>query len=186
MKSQDIQILFADLQVEIVARSKTNPPSALAASAAVLAEVASLLEIPTLFTVVPEGGKKPNLVPELAGYATSENTFMRTSASPWVDNRTVKAMEANHRKTLVIAGFATEVVTLHTVLGAIEAGYGAVVPVDANGGMSGATEAAAIRQIERAGGVTTSVVTLVTTLAPDFSKSPGTDTFKALQKLRLA
>jgi hypothetical protein len=52
--------------------------------------------------------------------------------------------------------------------------------------MSGATEAAAIRQIERAGGVTTSVVTLVTTLAPDFSKSPGTDTFKALQKLRLA
>jgi hypothetical protein len=41
------------------------------------------------------------------------------------------------------------------------------VPVDACGGMSSRTEDAAFRQIEANGGVTTSVVTLVTALTPD-------------------
>jgi hypothetical protein len=37
-----VQILFTDLQSQIVARSKTNAPDALARSAAVLARVASI------------------------------------------------------------------------------------------------------------------------------------------------
>jgi nicotinamidase-related amidase len=36
----------------------------------------------------------------------------------------------------VISGFATEVVVVHAVLSAIEAGYRAYVPVDACGGLS--------------------------------------------------
>ena len=40
MNPSDIQILFADLQPEIVARSKTTPPKTIAAAAGVLAEVA--------------------------------------------------------------------------------------------------------------------------------------------------
>ena len=74
------------------------------------------------------------------------------SASPWLEPATVAAIGSSGRKILVIAGFATEVVTLHAALGAVAAGYRVLVPVDANGGMSSATEAAAIRQIERAGG----------------------------------
>jgi hypothetical protein len=58
-----VQILFADLQPGIAVRSKTNPPQALAASAGVLAEVADLLKLPIHFSVVPEGGKAPNLSP---------------------------------------------------------------------------------------------------------------------------
>jgi hypothetical protein len=51
-----VQILFADLQSQIVARSKTNTPDALARSAAVLAQVAGLLHLPMHHSVVPEGG----------------------------------------------------------------------------------------------------------------------------------
>jgi nicotinamidase-related amidase len=87
---------------------------------------------------------------------------------------------------LVIAGFATEVVVLHGVRDAIAAGYRAYVPVDACGGMSSRTEDAALRQIEAAGGVTTSVVSLVTAMAPDFAQEPGRNTLAALQALRLA
>src|SRR5713101_2614429 len=55
-----VQVLFADLQPQIVARSKTNTPEALARSAAVLAQVARLLQLPMHLSVVPpEEVKKP-------------------------------------------------------------------------------------------------------------------------------
>ena len=54
------------------------------------------------------------------------------------------------------------------------------------GGLSARTEDAALRQIEAAGGVTTSVISLVTAMAPDFAREPDRNTFAALQALRLA
>jgi hypothetical protein len=186
MNAADVQILFADLQPEIVARSRTTPPEALAASAGVLARVATLLGLPILFSVVPEGGRAPELIPELRSYATNGTVFPRVSASPFTDTATVAALGRSGRKTIAICGFATEVVSLHAALGAIAAGYTVQLPLDANGGMSDRTEAAAIRQIEAAGGTSTSVVTLATMLAPDFAESPGADVLEALQALRLA
>jgi hypothetical protein len=41
-----VQILFADLQPPIVARSKANPPQSLSCAAAVLAQCARLLGLP--------------------------------------------------------------------------------------------------------------------------------------------
>ena len=41
-----VQILFADLQPPIVARSKTNPPQGLSCAAFVLAQCARLLGLP--------------------------------------------------------------------------------------------------------------------------------------------
>lgn len=181
-----VQILFCDLQPQIVARSKTNPPGALAASAGVLAQIARILGLPVSFSVVPEGGAAPELIPELLPFATPETIFPRMSASPFLDAATVRALQAHGRPTLVVAGFATEVVSLHAAVTALGRGYGVQLPVDANGGMSARSEDAAFRQIERAGGVVTSVVTLATSLAPDFSASPGKDVFQALQALRLS
>src|SRR5271157_3154045 len=165
-----VQVLFADLQPQIVARSETNAPDALARSAAVLAQVARLLHLPMHLSVVPEGVAQ----------------YPRLSASPFLDEATRAAIVATGRQHLVIAGFATEAVVMHGVRDAIAAGYQVYVPVDACGGMSSRTEEAAFRQIEAAGGVTTSVVTLVTALAPDFSTDLGKKAFGLLQSLRLA
>jgi nicotinamidase-related amidase len=181
-----VQILFADLQPAIVARSKTNPPDALAASAGVLAEVAALLGLPMHFSVVPEDGKPPVLIPELAGHAQASQLLPRMSASPFLDVATGTALSATGRETLVVCGFATEVVVLYAAHAAVAAGFRVLVPVDACGGMSARTEDATFRRIEAAGGVNTSVVGLVTALAPDFSTSPGREAFAALQSLRLA
>lgn len=180
------QVLFADLQPSMVARSKTNPPAALAASVGVLAEVAGLLGLPMHFSVVPEDGDAPVLIPELAQRAGGVALLPRFSASPFLDAATRTALTAAGRKTLIVSGFATEVVVLHAARAAIAAGYNVLVPVDACGGMSVRTEDAAFRQIESAGGITTSVVGLVTALAPDASRSPGQEAFAALQLLRLA
>jgi pimeloyl-ACP methyl ester carboxylesterase/nicotinamidase-related amidase len=180
-----VQVLFADLQPQIVARSKTNPPEALARSATVLAQIARLLHLPMHLSVVPEGGQRPELIPELARETEGLAQYPRVSASPFSDETTRVAIAATGRQHLVIAGFATEAVVLHGVRDAIAAGYGTYVPVDACGGMSSRTEDAAFRQIEAAGGVTTSVVTLVTALAPDFSTDLGGKAFGTIQSLRL-
>ena len=181
-----VQVLFADLQPQIVARSKTNAPDTLARSAAVHAQVARLLHLPMHLSVVPEGGQRPELIPELARETEGVAQYPRLSASPFLDEATRAAIAATGRQHLVIAGFATEAVVMHGVRDAIATGYQVYVPVDACGGMSSRTEDAAFRQIEAAGGVTTSVVTLVTALAPDFSTDLGGKAFGILQSLRLA
>jgi 5,10-methenyltetrahydromethanopterin hydrogenase len=186
MNAHDVQVLFCDLQPQIVARSKTNPPDSLAASAEVLANVARILNLPMTFSVVPEAEKEPEIISGLAPFASPSTTFPRASASPFLDKRTVEVLSAHKRNTLVISGFATEVVSLHTALAAIAEGYSVQLPVDANGGMSSRSEDAAFRQIERAGGVVTSVVSLATAIAPDFATSPGKETFQELQALRLS
>jgi nicotinamidase-related amidase len=183
---ETVQVLFVDLQPQMVARSKTNTPEALARSAAVLAQVARLLHLPMHLSVVPEGGQQPELIPELARETEGVAQHPRLSNSPFLDEATRAAIAATGRQHLVIAGFTTEVVVLHAVCDAIAAGYRAYVPVDSCGGMSSRTEEAAFRQIEAAGGITTSVVTLVTALAPDASTDLGGKAFGLIQSIRLA
>jgi hypothetical protein len=183
---KSVQVLFADLQPQMVARSKTNPPEALARSVAVLAQVARLLHLPMHLSVVPEGGQPPELIPELARETEGVAQLPRISFSPFFDEATRAAIAATGRQHLVIAGFATEAVVVHGVCDAIAAGYRVYLPVDACGGMSFRTEDAAFRQIEAAGGITTSVVTLVTAMVPDVSTDLGRQALEILQLLRLA
>jgi hypothetical protein len=181
----DVQILFADLQVALVAGSRTMEAKALAQSAGVLAKVAALLGLPTLFSMVPEGGGPPHLLPELVPYARPANTLARALADPFMDDATAAALAAANRKTLVIAGFSAEGAVLQGVLGGTASGYSVQYVVDAVGGHSDRTEAAAFRHMERTGAVPTSVLSPTTRLAPDFFHSPGSETFAALKPLLL-
>ena len=98
----------------------------------------------------------------------------------------MKTLASANRKVLIVAGFATEVVVLHAVLDALKQGYQVLVPVDVCGGMSEATEAAAFRQMEAAGAITTSVVSLATKIAPDPKTDQGKQMFAIVQQLRLS
>ncbi|MCJ2052858.1 isochorismatase family protein [Methylobacterium sp. J-070] len=71
--------------------------------------------------------------------------------------------------------------TLNACLDAMAAGYAVHLPVDATGGLPERTEAAALRQVERAGGVVTCVRSLASRLAPDFAVPPGLNVFATLQ-----
>jgi nicotinamidase-related amidase len=157
-----------------------------AGGASILARCARLLGLPVHHSVVPEGGKAPEVLPDLAKETEGAPQFARMTADPFLDPQTREAIDAVKRPVLVIAGLATEAVVLHAALSALERDYRVQVPVDACGGLSARTEDAALRQIEAAGGVTTSVVSLVTAMAPDFAREPGRNTFAALQALRLA
>jgi hypothetical protein len=186
LEASSFQFLFADLQPPIVARSKTNPPDALAASAGVLLQAARLLRLPVHFSVVPEGGKAPVLIDALDRLRADTPLLPRMSADPCLDPASKAAFAASGKPNIMIAGFATEVVVVHAALSALNAGYNVYVPVDSCGGMSSRSEDAAFRQIESAGGITTSTVWLLTALTPDFSNDPGAQIFQLLQSLRLA
>ncbi len=75
---------------------------------------------------------------------------------------------------------------MHAVLDALKSGYQVLVPVDACGGMSERTEQAAFRQVEAAGAITTSVVSIATRLSPDFTTEQGKQMFRVVQQLRLS
>ena len=185
LSPQSAQVLLCDLQTRIVALSRTTAQEDLAKSAGVLLELARLFALPATLSVVPAEEKAPELIRELrnSGFAQEKS---RVSASPFTDPATVATLAQSGRKVLIIGGFATEVVVLHAVFSARKQGYEVLVPVDVCGGLSERTEAAALRQIEAAGAMTTSVVSIATKLAPDFTTDLGTQMFGIVQKLRLA
>jgi len=184
MKTSDVQILFADLQPYLISGSSTVHPDVLSTAAGALASAAKILNIPMTFSIIPEDGKPGKLIPQLLSYANSENTYCRKVASPFLDKPTAEALTKNERKILVIAGFSAEVVVLHASLDALAAGYVVQVPLEVIGGRSQRTEESILRQIERAGGITTSILTLITRLEPDLSRPPGSTALAALQVLR--
>ena len=184
LSTDSAQLLLCDLQPQIVARSKTIEPDALGKSAGVLLEVARLFLLPTTLSVVPEGDKAPELISELRGSGFAQEK-LRASASPFLDEATKNLLAQSRRQVLIIGGFAAEAVVLHAVLDARAQGYDVLVPVDVCGGMSERTEQAALRQIIAAGAITTSVVSIATKLAPDFTTDLGKDLFSIVQRLRL-
>jgi Isochorismatase family len=180
------QVMICDLQEQIVARSKTTKPDALSQSAQVLCQMAQLFKLPLTFSVVPENKNAPKLIASLQAFASERNQFLRATASPFIDPATREHLASLRRPTLIIAGFATEVVVLHAALDALREGYGVIVAVDACGGMSDRTESAALAQIRDNGGVVSSVVSIATALSPDFTKPQGQHMFQIVQTLRLA
>jgi nicotinamidase-related amidase len=188
LSTESAQVLFCDLQNQIVARSKTTEPDVLRQSAGVLLQLANLFGLPATLSVVPEQEKAPESIPELRDHLHNEGFAaekLRASASPFLDPATVQRLAETDRKVLILAGFVTEVVVLHAALDARKQGYQVIVAVDACGGMSERTEQAAVSQLEGAGVLISSVVSVATKLAPDFTTEKGKQMFALLQQLRL-
>lgn len=178
-----LQVLFADAQTSLVADSGTGTPAAVQQASAVLAQCAALLSIPMTFSVVAEQDGAVHLLESLAPYAHDGNCFRRDAASPFMDNAVREALEQTDRRTVVVAGFACEVVVAHAAFDAIAAGYEVILPIDAIGSLSLRTEQALLAELRRAGARTTSVATFVTSLAPDFSADPGKSVIALVREL---
>lgn len=180
---EDVVVLFAHLQPAIVANSGVLSPKLIEAGAAALAEAATILRLPMLFSLVPGEDGDATPLPALTPYAKDDNCFIHRVASPFMDERFVAALAATHRRTLVISGYSTEAIILFTALDALTAGYRVTIALDASGARSSRVEAAALRRIERAGAITSSVMGVVMGCAPEFGRSSDREAFAALQKL---
>jgi hypothetical protein len=181
-----VQLLFVDLQAFLTSFSATESPGTIGKAAGALARTGTELGMPITFSLVPGADTSPQPVPELQGFVTTANVFVRQSASAFIDPALRGALSGHSRKTLIIAGFSAEVAVLHAGLDAIEAGYQIYLVVDAIGGHSHRTEQAALNQLERAGAKFVSAISLLSCFAPDFSKSPGNEVLKEIMALGAA
>jgi len=93
---------------------------------------------------------------------------MRTTTDSFLDADTRDALARTRRKTLLIAGVASEIIVQHSALSGAAQGYTVQVVVDACGGLSARTEEAAFCRLTQAGVVMTSIVSIAGQLARDF------------------
>ncbi|MFF4776696.1 isochorismatase family protein [Microtetraspora fusca] len=173
-----VQLVFADLQDGIVEAAATNPASSIRRSVKVLNKLVTALDIPFTVSAAPRPGG-PRTIEEVPEY----EPYVRTGPSCWDDTAWREAVLAASRPTLVICGVTTEMVVLRTALDALADGMAVQVLVDACGGITRRTEEAALRQIEAAGGVVTSVASFATAMVRDFTTPTGRQVIAALHEL---
>jgi nicotinamidase-related amidase len=165
-------ILFADLQAGILERAATNDLPRLRRAVGALAKLARLFDIPVIVTTAPaEGGAR--VTPEIAAALGELPQHVRTTTDAFTHAETRAAIVKSGRRTLLIAGVATEIIVQHSALSAAAQGYQVQVVVDACGGLSPRTEDAALRRLTQAGVVTTSVASIAGQLAGDFTQPKG-------------
>ena len=169
---KNVAVLFADLQAGIIELAATTEPTRLRRAVAALAKLAALFEIPAVITTGPaEGG--PRVTPEIAAVLGEMPLHTRDTTDAFTHAPTREAILKTGRKTLLIAGVATEIIVQHSALSGAAHGLDVQIVIDACGGISPRTEDAALRRLVQAGVVTTSIASVAGQLAGNFTQSRG-------------
>jgi nicotinamidase-related amidase len=103
-------VLFADLQAGIIERVKTNELTHLRRAVSALAKLTKLFDIPAVLTTAPSEGGAPRVTPEIAAALGELPQYMRTTTDAFLHTATRDAITRTGRKTLIIAGVATEII----------------------------------------------------------------------------
>ena len=181
----DVMILFADIQDAIVGRCPTNDEAVIRKTAGALAQFARALSIPCLASVIPFGGGDAQPIDEIRNALPDLPIILREGPSVFAHAPSREAIIGTGRTTIAIAGLATEIVVLHAALAARDAGMDVHVLLDASGGFTHRTEMAALREMESAGIVTSSMLSFATRMADTFASPEGQAARTAVESLML-
>ena len=167
----DTLVLFTDLQAGIADLPLTVPYTRLQKGVHALSRLAHLLGMPAIVSAVKgQDGSDAKIMPEIAQGLGELPIHYRTTSDSFENQAIKQAVEATGRKTILIAGTATEVAVQLAALSGSDLGYRVFVVIDAVGGISERTEDAALRRLVQAGVSIVSVATLSGELAGDFSQ----------------
>jgi nicotinamidase-related amidase len=169
----DIVVLFADLQAGIIERTATNDLAHLRRAVSALAKLARLFDMPGIVTTAPSSEGAARVTPEIAAALGELPQYVRTTTDAFLHAATRESIMKTARKTLLIAGVATEIIVQHSALSGAAQGFQVQVVVDACGGLSPRTEDAALRRLVHAGVVTTSIASIAGQLAGDLTQPRG-------------
>jgi isochorismate hydrolase len=148
-------LLVVDIQDKLLAAMPDAP--GLIRDVGFLLDVASLLQIPTLATEqYPKGlgPTTPELARRLASPIPAKTSFSCCGADDFLGD-----LARQSRRDLFVVGMETHVCVLNTVLDLLQDGYNVFVPVDAVQSRFRIDHDTAIRRMERAGAVLTTVET---------------------------
>jgi nicotinamidase-related amidase len=72
-----------------------------------------------------------DLVPELQTFVPPAHIVKKRTYSPWIDTELLQSLRTRKIDTIVISGGETDICVLASVLGAVDAGFRAIVATDA-------------------------------------------------------
>jgi hypothetical protein len=168
-----VAVLFLDLQAGTMAGVQTIGHHKLRRAAGALAHLCKLHQLPYFLSSVPQAGP---FLKRVTSPLDDPALRPRTVTSAFGDPHLVTELKSTGRSLLLLAGVASEIVVLRTALDAIAAGYDVHILIDACGGFSERTEAAAWSRATAAGATMSSVVTVAAELAGDFTTDLGEKT----------
>jgi hypothetical protein len=172
-------VLFLDLQEGTMSGVKTISGHRLRRAAGALAKLCVLHRLPFFLSSVPQAGAFTKRVIEPLDHPPLRPRSVTTAFG---DPHLVDGVKASGRSVLLLSGVASEIVVLRTALDAIAAGYAVHVLIDACGGFSERTEAAAWSRATANGAIMSSVVTAAAEMAGDFSTDVGGKTLALIHE----
>ena len=173
-------MLLIDHQIGTMAWTHSHDINLVKTNALKLARIAKAVSMPVVLTASMEDQVQGPLLPELTQILPE--AFAQRVKRPGIINAMHhegfnKAVKATGRKRLFVAGITTEVCVLFPVLQMLEEGYEVQVSADASASWSKYGDDLALRRMEIAGAVITTVDQIIAELAIDWTSPNG-------QKLR--
>jgi nicotinamidase-related amidase len=173
-------MLLIDHQIGTMAWTHSHDINLVKTNAVKLARIAKAVSMPVVLTASMEDQVQGPLLPELTQILPE--AFAQRVKRPGIINAMHhegfnKAVKATGRKRLFVAGITTEVCVLFPVLQMLEEGYEVQVSADASASWSKYGDDLALRRMEIAGAVMTTVDQIIAELAIDWTSPNG-------QKLR--
>ena len=174
--ASECALLIVDMQVGAIGSIRTIEPNRLRDNMIALATVANLHRLPAVLTA----GRKPGVggvfMPETCALLPDAAFVARSRAAAFDDPALRDAVAALGRKTLIVAGIATDIGVAFAALGALNAGYEVWLVVDACGAVDAEAEVAAKARMAREGVVMTGWASLAVGLMADFESPLGPPT----------
>jgi hypothetical protein len=171
--SDNTVVFFIDLQEVFVPASRTNSSTDLRRSVGALADLSSRLSLPAVISAFRNGPEQLGVLSEITTALPDAPIIARQTASALASGDARAELERTGRRNLILCGIASEVAILHTALEARSLGFATQIVLDATGGLTPRGEAAALRRLEAAGCVMTSVPSLLSELVGDFGSAEG-------------
>ena len=173
---QNSAILLVDHQKLTIDWVKSMPKESVVANARVLARLGADMGIPMLITTTMETTVVGNTIKDIQDLAPKQyaarikrggvlNCFLDTAFST--------AVKKLGRKNLIIAGLTTDICLMHTVEGALRAGYKVQVVADACGSMTALADQVTFDRLRGLGVTVTDGNQILTELYPDFGTPEG-------------
>jgi nicotinamidase-related amidase len=169
-------MLLIDHQIGTMAWTHSHDINLVKRNALRLARIAKAVSIPVVLTSSLEDRVNGPLVPELQQILPE--AFAARIRRPGIVNAMDeegfnKAIKATGRKKLFVAGVTTEICLTFAVLQMLEEGYEVQVSADASASWSKLGNHVALRRMENAGAVITTVDQIISELAIDWTSPNG-------------
>ena len=143
-------------------------------NAAALIDIATLFQIPIMFSV-HNAEKLGGFLPELLKRVPEPTVFNKLEFSCFENETIFRALQRSGRHTLLIAGLETHVCIFHTGAHALRLGYRVHLAADAVTSRSSSNRQIGLRRLEQAGAVTSSTEMIIFELL----NRAGTSEFRA-------